>query len=191
MRALRIGLAVVIALCLSSAVPTASDKGKDDKDRGNRLRATLIGYDEVPSVNSPAMGRFRATISRDRQSIDYTLSFDGIASVVNQSHIHFAQPAVNGPIVVWLCQGAVRAPAAVANITPECPTSPGGTVTGTITSASVLASPATQQLPAGDLDAVIAAGRAGAAYVNVHSSVSPGGEIRGRIGPNDDDDRDR
>jgi hypothetical protein len=48
----------------------ASDKGKENKDRGNRLRATLIGYDEVPSVTTPASGRFRATISGDGRSID-------------------------------------------------------------------------------------------------------------------------
>jgi hypothetical protein len=40
---------------------------------------------------------------------------------------------------------------------------------------------ATQQLNAGDLAAVITAIRAGAAYANVHTTLSPGGEIRGQI----------
>jgi CHRD domain len=40
---------------------------------------------------------------------------------------------------------------------------------------------ATQQLAAKDLAAVITAIRAAAAYANVHTSVSPGGEIRGQI----------
>jgi hypothetical protein len=52
---------------------------------------------------------------------------------------------------------------------------------GTITAASVLASPTTQQLPAGDLQKVIRALRAGAGYANVHTANSPGGEIRGQI----------
>src|SRR5262249_60012720 len=129
----------LIALSMVALV-AASDEGKDnDRDRDTRISARLIGYDEVPSVSTPAGGRFRATVAQDGSSIDYTLSFDGIASTVNQSHIHFAQKSVNGVIVVWLCQGASRAPAAVAAITPECPTSPGGTVSGTITAASVLA----------------------------------------------------
>jgi len=189
MRALRIGLAGVIALCLSSAAPTASDKGKDDKDRGNRLRATLVGPNEVPSVHTAASGRFRATISKDEQSIDYTLSFDGITSTVQQSHIHFARPDVNGAIVIWLCQGATRAPANAGN-PPECPVSPGGTVSGTITPAQVVLV-GTQQIAEDDLAAVIEEIRAGRAYANLHSATSPGGEIRGQIKTNDDDDHDR
>jgi CHRD domain len=39
----------------------------------------------------------------------------------------------------------------------------------------------TQQLAAKDLAAVITAIQAGAAYANVHTTVSPGGEIRGQI----------
>jgi hypothetical protein len=188
MKVLRIASAGTIALCLSLAAPAVSGKGADDKDHGRHLRATLTGYQEVPSVNTPASGQFRATLAKDGQSFDYTLSFDGIASVVQQSHIHFAQKSVNGSIVIWLCQGAVRAPAAVSLITPECPQN--GTVTGTISSVNVLASPTTQQLTAGDFDAVVAAIRAGSAYANVHSAVSPGGEIRGQIKV-DDNDQDK
>lgn len=185
MKTLRFAVAGLIALSLSTVAHVrASDRGGDDRDGGNRLRATLIGNQEVPSVNTPAMGRFEAKISDDGKSITYTLSFDGIASVVQQAHIHFAQKSVNGSIVVWLCQGAVRAPAAVALLTPECPQN--GTVMGTITAANVLASAAAQQLPANGLDAVIAAIRAGVAYANVHSEVSPGGEIRGQIKIDDD-----
>jgi hypothetical protein len=55
-------------------------------------------------------------------------------------------------------------------------------VSGTISSANVIAgSTETQQLKAGDLAAVVTAIQAGAAYANVHTAVSPGGEIRGQI----------
>jgi len=184
MRAFRIAIAGLTVLCLSSVAPTVSGKGKDDRDRGNRLRATLVGPNEVPSVHTQAMGRFRATIAPDGQSIDYTLTFDGIASAVQQSHIHIARPDVNGGIVIWLCQGVVRAPANAGN-PPECPTSPGGTVSGTIMAAQVVAV-ATQQIPEDGLDAVIQEIRAGRAYANLHSAVSPGGEIRGQIRVDDD-----
>jgi len=40
---------------------------------------------------------------------------------------------------------------------------------------------ATQQILAGDFDEIIALIRAGAAYANVHSNLSPGGEIRGQL----------
>ena len=184
MKTLRIALAGSIALCVTAA-PMAADRGEDGSDGGAQLRANLNGYDEVPSVNTPARGRFRATLSDDGLSIAYTLSYDGIASVVQQAHIHFAQKSVNGSIVIWLCQGATRAPAAVALLTPECPQS--GTVTGTITAANVLASAPAQQVAAGNLAAVLAAARAGSAYANVHSAVSPGGEIRGQVKVENDD----
>jgi len=194
MKTLRMVMAALIALSMSTVgLIAASAQGNgDDRNRGNQISARLIGYEEVPSVSTPARGSFRATIARDKESIEYTLSFDGIASTVNQAHIHFAQTSVNGVIVVWLCQGATRAPAAVATITPECPTSPGGTVSGTITANSVLAQAAgsagaAQQIQQFELDEVIAAIRAGKAYANVHSSVSPGGEIRGQIKVGGDD----
>ena len=63
--------------------------------------------------------------------------------------------------------------------TPTCPQS--GTVTGTFTTANVLAAPSTQQLGAGEIGEMISAMKAGVAYVNVHTAVSPGGEIRGQI----------
>ena len=62
--------------------------------------------------------------------------------------------------------------------TQTCPQS--GRVSGTITSANVLAS-GTQQLGAGALGDLITAMRNGVAYVNIHTSASPGGEIRGQI----------
>jgi hypothetical protein len=70
---------------------------------GGPLRASLIGYQEVPAVSTNAMGEFEARVSADRQSVDYTLAFDGLQADVLMAHIHFAQKSVNGPIIVWLC----------------------------------------------------------------------------------------
>jgi hypothetical protein len=146
-------------------------------DRNDLIRTKLIGYEEVPAVSTAASGQFTARVSRDAQSIDYSLSYSGLAGAVRQAHIHFAQESVNGPIIVWLC-GTPTNPGPVG--TPTCPQS--GTVTGTITSADVLPSPPAQQLGAGEIGELIAAMRAGAAYANVHSEISPGGEIRGQMG---------
>jgi CHRD domain-containing protein len=160
--------------------------------RAERIEAKLIGYQEVPSVSTPATGEFKAKISSDEQSIDYELTFSGLVGTVQQSHIHVAQRGVNGSIVVWLCQTATTpAPAAVAAFTPTCPQS--GTVTGTINAAHVItASTASQQITAGQLDKVIAAIRAGVAYANVHATpLNPGGEIRGQIHAADENRRDR
>jgi CHRD domain len=97
---------------------------------------------------------------------------------VTQSHIHVGQLGVGGSVVIYLCQTAANPdPTGLAH---ECPQE--GSVTGTITAANVIAgSMPAQQLAAGDLAAVLSAIRAGAAYANVHTDLSPGGEIRGQI----------
>jgi len=167
-------LSVLIAVSAALAASTAA--------RSEDIRARLIGYQEVPSVSTPARGEFEGKISRDDGLIEYELSFSGLVGTVQQSHIHFGQRSVNGSVVIWLCQTATTpAPAAVAGLTPLCPQS--GTVTGQITAANVInASTTSQQITAGELAEIIAAIRAGSAYANVHTTpLNPGGEIRGQI----------
>jgi hypothetical protein len=158
---------VAILLMSLFALPAYAD--------GVFIGAFLRGFSEVPSVNSKAFGTFEAGVSNDLSTISYELEFFGLQAPVQQAHIHFAQKRVNGPVIVWLCgTPAIPGPAG----TPPCPQS--GTVRGTITAANVLASPTTQQLPAGDIADLVRAMVAGVAYVNVHTAVSPGGEIRGQ-----------
>lgn len=142
-----------------------------------RIRATLTGYEENPPVSTLAGGEFRGFINRDEQSISYELTYSELQGTVTQGHIHFGQLSVNGSIVVWLC-GTMTNPGPPG--TQTCPQS--GTIMGTITAANVIAASTTsQQIGAGELDEVIDAIRAGAAYVNVHTNLSTGGEIRGQI----------
>src|SRR5262249_30571739 len=109
---------------------------------------------------------------------DFTLHYSGIEGVpVTQAHIHVGQRNVPGGIVIFLCTNG--SPPAGVPTPPACP-SPSGTVTGTRTAADVLAQ-TTQGVSAGELSAVLTAIREGVAYVNVHSTASPSGEIRGQI----------
>jgi len=158
----------LVILAALAACPLAS--------QAELFRAMLHGYAEVPSVSTRAQGTFDARATGDWNSVDYELTYTGLQGTVAQAHIHFAQEAVNGPIVVWLC-GTSTNPGPAG--TQTCPQS--GTVRGTLTSASVLASPSTQQLPAGAIGQLISGMQVGAAYVNIHTSNSPGGEIRGQI----------
>ncbi len=140
-------------------------------DRGGNVKATLIGYEETPSISTVAKGRFRAEIDRDGDSIEYTLTYQGIeGGAVTQAHIHLGQRHTAGGISAFLCGGGDK---------PACPT-PGGTVEGTIDAADVIG-PAPQGILAGQLNELVRAIRAGAAYVNVHSTTFPGGEIRGQV----------
>ena len=187
MKTMRIALAGLLFLGTVATVThlTASDDRGKDRDN-NRLRTSLKGFNEVPVVSTGATGRFKAEIVDTAlgQEIEYELSFSGLGGVIAQSHIHVAQKDVNGGIVLWICQGTSRAPAQVAANTPECPQQ--GTVSGKWNAASVTPV-ATQQIGLNELNEVIAAIRAGNAYVNVHTAPSPGGEIRGQLDADDDD----
>lgn len=171
-------LPMLAALSLASAAPFAAADG-------NKFRMKLTGYQEVPSVSTEASGEFEAVVGRNDTFIDFELSYRGLQGTVRQAHIHFAQRSVNGVIVVWLCQTSLNpAPASVVARVQTCPQE--GTVRGRIEAADVIdPQPAgtapTQQITAGELDEVIAAIRAGVAYVNVHTTPSPGGEIRGQF----------
>jgi hypothetical protein len=146
--------------------------------KAEQLGALLTGYEESPSVSTPGSGEFTAEVAADGETISYTETYSGLQGSVTQSHIHVGQLGVNGSIVIFLCQTAANPDP--TGLAPECPQE--GTVAGEITAANVIAgAEAGQQLAKGDLAAVLAAIRAGAAYANVHSDVSPGGEIRGQI----------
>jgi hypothetical protein len=168
----------------------------DHEDRRRHVRARLSGFNEVHfsggppatlrgAVSTEARGTFRAKIDEQAELITYELRYRDLEGIVTQGHIHFGQQHTVGGIVVWLCQTAgTPAPPAVANVTPVCPEE--GSVTGTITPTQVLGAP-DQGLDVGGFNELVRAIRAGAVYVNVHSSLFPPGEIRGQIGGSEDD----
>jgi len=147
--------------------------------KADQLRALLTGYEETPSaVSTTGRGEFVAVISDDGETIHYRETFSRLQGTVTQSHIHVGQLSIGGSVVIFLCQTASNPDP--TGLAPQCPQE--GTVTGVITAANVIAgSQAPQQLAAGDLAAVVTAIRAGATYANVHTNLSPGGEIRGQI----------
>lgn len=154
-----------------------------DKNEARAVGTRLSSYEEVPAVSSKGNGRFKAFIDKATGEVDYEFSYGDMQGTVTQAHIHFGQRGVNGGIAVWLCQSATNpAPAAVAATTPEC-ASPAAVFTGRITANSIVGPGGAQQLGAGELAEFAAALRAGAAYVNVHTNLSPGGEVRGQIRP--------
>ena len=158
-------LAIVAAML--AALPVSADSD-------SHIRVKLTGFQEVPVVTTEGKGDLDARISRDGLSIDYQLSYSGLQGQVRQAHIHVAQRSVNGAIVLWLCGTSFNPGPAGTQVCPQS-----GTVVGTLTAANLQVS-ATQQVA--DFADVVAAIRAGAAYANVHTDLSPGGEIRGQVG---------
>src|ERR687895_1126637 len=173
MRQKRVQLAAAVAVvAIASVVATTALAGD-----GRNVRATLIGFEEVPAVSTVASGKFTAKIDRSARLIEYKLSFEDLEANSLFAHIHLGQRATNGGVSAFLCGGGDK---------PPCPQS--GTVEGTIDAADVVG-PAAQGIEPGAFAELVRAMEAGATYANVHSSKWPGGEIRGQIdgGGGDDD----
>jgi hypothetical protein len=155
----------------------------DDEGDIRRVRARLSGYQEVfaggGGVSTTGEGSFRAAIDEATGLITYTLKYSGLTGTVTQSHLHFGQHHTSGGISVWICQTATNpapAPAPGAQPVPMCAEE----VSGEALAANVIG-PTGQGIAPGELAELIAAIKAGAVYVNVHSSLFPAGEIRGQL----------
>jgi hypothetical protein len=162
----------------------AADSGR------NVIRTKLTGLEETPAtINTAASGEFEATISDDGTSIKYEETWRDLSSTVTQSHIHYGRPGLSGQVVLFLCTNGTPPPG--VPMPPGCPTTSPGTITGVLTEADVIASLVMggQGIDGGaaGFAEMVKAIRTGSAYVNVHSTNHPGGEIRGRLGHDGDD----
>ena len=171
MRRLLVSVAVITLVSISAIALGQGFK---------RISELLTGYEETPSaVSTTGNGTFTARISNDESRIDWELSYSDLEGAVQQSHIHFGQKGVTGPISVFLCTNLGNGPAG----TQPCPAPP-ATISGTITAAEVTNLANERGISAGEFAELIRAVRAGATYVNVHSTRWPGGEIRSQIDGN-------
>ena len=133
-----------------------------------RWSAHATGDSEVPPNASRAQAQANLKLSDDGLSLSYRLNVANIENVL-QAHIHMAAAGVNGPIVAWLYPSGPPA--------QLIPGRSGGMLgEGTITAASL-----TGPLAGRPLSALIDAMDAGNAYVNVHTSQFPPGEVRGQL----------
>ena len=151
-----------------------------------KISEILTGYEETAApgsaggaVSTTGNGTFTARISNDESQIEWQLTYNDLEGAVQQSHIHFGQKGITGPISVFLCTNLGNGPVG----TQPCPAPP-ATISGTITAADVTNLANERGISAGELDELIRAMRAGATYVNVHSTRWPGGEIRSQIDGN-------
>jgi len=166
----------ILALALSLGVVRFSAFADDDDD--NTFKAKLNGFKVVPPVLTNGTGTFTATLDTTGTMLSFTETFSGLTGTATSSHIHFAQPGVTGGILVTLC--GTPAPSAGG----ACPAATSGTVSGTITGASLQAIP-TQGVvlttTAANFAALLRILKSGDAYVDVHTTSFTGGEIRGQV----------
>jgi hypothetical protein len=134
-----------------------------------------LGAGETGAILSEGQGTLTVNLDDTAKQLTYTLTYSGLSAPVTQAHIHFGKNHVAGGIIVFLCTNLGNGPAG----TPACPAS-SGTVSGTVTAASVVAVPG-QNVTAGDFDALEDALTSDTAYANIHTKKFPEGEIRGQL----------
>jgi hypothetical protein len=170
-RRLKLVLAIGVMSLLGAVGVAVATGGKDVRER-------LTGYEEVPTLSSPASGEFQARLSRFSDEIRWRLSYRGFTSDVTQAHIHFGARATNGGISIWLCgnpSATITPPAGTA----ACPLRE-GTVTG-VSGPDDVVGPSGQGIAAGEWEEFVDALRAGVTYANVHTTDRAGGEIRAQL----------
>lgn len=178
MRVSRIIAVGAVAVALLAPLGSSAS-GDSNRDRDRKLKAELKGFEEIPTLSTPGTGEFRGKISRDEDSVEFSLSYEDLEGEITQAHIHLGAKAFNGGIMVFLCSNLPDPPPG----TQPCPV-PSGTVRGTFSAADVIG-PDGQGISAGEFDEAIRALRAGATYANVHTTTRPPGEIRGQIKSDD------
>jgi len=155
------------------------------------FNARLDGFFEVGALNNETgailtNGTGRLMLNVENNSATYSLSYSGLGSNVTQAHLHFAKVHVPGGIYAFLCTN-LTPPVGVPQ-PPPCPVA-GGTVSGTLTAANILAVPG-QNITKGDFGALLAGVGSNTTYGNVHTVNFPAGEIRGQVKPLADEDED-
>src|SRR5271169_2202014 len=176
----------------------------------DEFSACLSGFNELGSlpsatafptgaVLSDGTGTVSLQLNQKAGTIDYTLMYSNVGTtspqtgMVSQAHIHFGKSRDSGGILVFFCTNLTFT--GTGPTPPPCPTN-SGTVTGTWTQANVQAI-LTQNVAAGDFDALVDALNSNTAYANVHTVPLPGatntafpaGEIRGQCRSEDREHR--
>ena len=174
-----VAVAALAASLLAASAVVLSTAAEGNS--GSRvITAQLSGYQEDPlALSTSGVGHFQARINKSAGTIRYKLTYDGLEGTVSQAHIHFGGRAQSGGISVFLCTNLGNGPVG----TQACPPAP-GTVTGTIRAVDVIGpatAPTAQGIAPGEFAELLAAIRADTTYVNVHSSLYPGGEIRSQL----------
>jgi hypothetical protein len=151
----KFGVAALAALALTATAASAQVV---------QMTATLSSGDETPALLSGAVGTAEVGVDVANKELSITLRVFNLPTASTAGHIHVGPKGVAGPIVI------------------DFPNIPGRTGDFVIAFRVNQAAMRTQAaLGIHTMDDVIQAITGGNAYVNIHSTTNPGGEIRGQL----------
>ena len=140
------------------------------------LSTTLSGANEVPPVVSPGTGQVLASLDAAANTLFLNVTFSGLLANTSAAHIH--------------CCAPLGTNAAVATTVPAFPGFPLGVTAGNYSQTLDLTSVGSYNPQfitnnggtVASAEAVLIAGiLAGNSYLNIHTTLNPGGEIRGQL----------
>ena len=129
-----------------------------------RLTAVMSGANVTLGVLTGATGTAEVFVNLATQTVSYEIEIFNLPSGTTAGHFHVGGPGLAGPIVV--------------DLAPQVNVSNDFTLKGTA-SASALRARADQGIRSWEdfIQSLIG----GQVYVNIHSAVNPGGEVRGQL----------
>lgn len=150
---------VTLAALIVIAVNTGSAQAQTV-----RFSAALSGASETPGIITGAFGNATITLDTASQTLSWNIDVFNLPSGINNAHFHVGGPGVAGPTVV--------------NIAFTANQSNDFNLSGTATATNLLVR-ADQGIRS--WDDFMQALQGGQIYVNVHTVVNGGGEIRGQV----------
>ena len=142
-----------------------------------KFSATLSGAQEVSEVDTPATGKIKAKFDKGFTKVTVNLKIENLQGSFGAAHFHCARPGANGPIALGLTS-------------PVSLSFDGKRIRGTLTNADFPVTDPCMAIgrPVNNIVSLAFAMQDGLIYVNVHSAVTPSGEIRGQMRKKDGDD---
>jgi len=128
------------------------------KNDPSSFAVTLSAANEVPPTTSPATGTATFVLNGDA-TVQYRIEVHSMTSITG-AHIHSGGPTATGPVRVTLFAG------------PTTGAIDGELAQGTFDASDVVGI---------SFDTLLDEMRDGMAYVNVHTTANPNGEIRGQV----------
>lgn len=129
-----------------------------------QFTAKLSAGNEVPPITSQASGIATFDLNAAGTQMKYTLNVTNINQVI-AAHIHSGSSTSNGPIVVNLF----------------IPSKATGKVDGTLAQSSINSTSLIGPLKGKQMTDLTKLINSGQAYVNIHTTQNPSGEVRGQI----------
>ncbi|MBT9502546.1 MAG: CHRD domain-containing protein [Burkholderiaceae bacterium] len=141
---------------------------------------SLSGPNEFPVNASPGTGSGMVTFDMDLATLRVEVSFSGLIGNTTNSHIHCctSAPGFQNAGVATMTPTFLGFPSGVTSGSYDATFNLG--VASSYNAAFVTANGGT---PGSAMNALLAGAQAGKAYLNIHSSSFPGGEIRGFLMP--------